>query len=64
MGGLARICKLYGRMHFREASGKEVTWVYDYAQDKPRLEAEMTKEEFATVPKWKQTKTKRELHLF
>lgn len=44
MGGLAKICKLYGSMKF-VADGKEVIWVWDYANDKARLETEMTAEE-------------------
>lgn len=45
MAGLAMICKIYGSMTVTGADGKRVIWVYDYANDKPRLKSEMTKEE-------------------
>lgn len=45
MGGLARICKMYGSMEVSDANGKKVTWLWDYVNDKPRLKTEMTKEE-------------------
>lgn len=45
MGGLNKICKLYGRMKVSDANGKSVMWVWDYVNDKARLETEMTKEE-------------------
>jgi hypothetical protein len=32
MGGLARICKLYGRMTVQQ-DGKSITYVWDYAND-------------------------------
>lgn len=44
MGGLARMCKTFGRMTVT-ANGKKEVWIYDYVNDKPRLESEMTKEE-------------------
>lgn len=52
MGGLARICKLYGSI---EVSDKNVNvvWLWDYANDKPRLKSEMTKEEIAASEKAK-----------
>jgi hypothetical protein len=53
MAGLARICKMFGQMSVKDANGKEVLWVYDYAKDKPRLKSEMTKEEFALSEKAK-----------
>lgn len=52
MGGLAKICKLYGRLNITE-NGKKVMWVYDYALDKPRLKSEMTKEELKASEKAK-----------
>lgn len=45
MAGLAKICKLYGSMTVQGADGTKVVWVWDYANDKPRLKSEMTKEE-------------------
>ena len=47
MAGLARICKIYGSMEVVGADGKKVTWLWDYANDRPRLKTEMTKEEIA-----------------
>ena len=41
MSGLAKICKLYGRMVATNEQGERVVWVYDYAQDKPVHESEM-----------------------
>lgn len=40
MAGLARICKIHGSITI-----KGVVWLYDYAQDKPRLKSEMTHDE-------------------
>ena len=53
MGGLAKICKLYGSMEVSDANGKKVTWVWDYAKNEPRLKSEMTKEEIAASEKAK-----------
>ena len=52
MGGLARICKLYGGMDVT-IKGETVKWRYDYERDEPRLESEMTKEEIAASEKAK-----------
>lgn len=43
--GLAKICKLYGSIEVSDVSGKKVVWVWDYANERPRLEDEMTREE-------------------
>ena len=58
MGGLARICKMYGSMEVSDKNGKKVTWLWDYKNDKPRLKSEMTKEEIAESEKakWQQIK--------
>jgi len=58
MGGLARICKMYGSMEVSDANGKKVTWLWDYKNDKPRLKSEMTKEDIAESEKakWEQIK--------
>lgn len=55
MAGLAQICKTYGTMEVVGEDGKKVIWVWDYANDKPRLKSEMTKEEIAesNKAKWK-----------
>ena len=47
MAGLARICKLYGKITCKDRHGNTMVWMYDYANDKPRLQHEMTKEEIA-----------------
>lgn len=52
MGGLARMCKTFGRMTVT-SDGKKVVWIYDYVNDKPRLESEMTKEEITASEKKK-----------
>ena len=41
MGGLARICKRYGRIRATSADGKSVLWVWDYVADKAVHESEM-----------------------
>jgi uncharacterized protein YgiM (DUF1202 family) len=58
MGGLARICKMYGSMEVTGANGKKVLWVWDYALDKPRLKSEMTKDELEVSEKAKWMKMK------
>jgi hypothetical protein len=45
MAGLQRILKACGRMVIEGADGDKVVWAWDYAQDRPRIEAEMTAEE-------------------
>ena len=40
MSGLRHICKQYGSVVI---NGTE--WVWDYANDRPRIESEMSKEE-------------------
>jgi len=59
MAGLARICKMYGSMEVSDASGKKVTWLWDYVNDKPRLKSEMSKEEIKASEraKWNKIKT-------
>jgi hypothetical protein len=58
MGGLANICKMYGSMEMSDANGNKVTWLWDYANDKPRLKSEMTKDEIAASEKAKWSKIK------
>jgi hypothetical protein len=54
MAGLARLCKLYGKIIAgKDKDGKEIIWLYDYANDIPRLQSEMTKEEIAASEKAK-----------
>ena len=57
MGGLSRICKLYGEMKVY-SKGKKVTWLWDYVNDKPRLKTEMTKDEITASEKAKWMKIK------
>ena len=42
MAGLAKICKMYGSIEVTDEDGKKITWLWDYANDKPRLKTEMT----------------------
>jgi major membrane immunogen (membrane-anchored lipoprotein) len=53
MGGLAKLCKLYGSVEVSGQDGKKIVWVWDYAQDKPRLKSEMTDEEIRESEKAK-----------
>lgn len=53
MGGLAKICKMYGSIEVSDANGKKVTWLWDYVNDKPRLKKEMTKDEITASEKAK-----------
>lgn len=61
MGGLAKICRMYGSMEAQSADGKKVTWLWDYANEKPRLKTEMTKEEIEASEKAKWMKVKDQL---
>jgi len=56
MGGLAKICKMYGSIKVND-----VEWVYDYAKDKPVLKSEMTDKEFvkSEKAKWINLKSKK-----
>jgi hypothetical protein len=56
MGGLSRICKMYGSLNVNG-----VVWIYDYVNDKPRLKSEMTKEEIIASEKAKWMKIKTEM---
>lgn len=61
MGGLQKICKMYGSMTVKGNDGKTVKWLWDYVNDKPRLESEMTKEEIIASEKKKWEGIKNEL---
>jgi hypothetical protein len=50
MSGLQKICKLYGGITVK-SKDKTVKWLWDYVNDKPRLETEMTKEEILASEK-------------
>ena len=58
MSGLEKICKMYGSMEVIDINGQKVTWLWDYANDKPRLKTEMTKEEIMASEKAKWMKFK------
>ncbi len=58
MAGLKRVCKLYGSISIMDAKRKKTTWIWDYANDKPRLKTEMTKEEIKASEKAKWTQVK------
>ena len=53
MGGLAKICKMYGSIDVSDANGKKVIWLWDYVNDKPRLKTEMSKDEIMASEKAK-----------
>jgi len=63
MGGLARLCKMFGSIEASDSNGNKVTWVWDYANDKPRLKSEMTKEELSKSEKAKWMAIKNNLNL-
>jgi hypothetical protein len=48
MTGLQKICKMYGRLKVGD-----VMWVWDYANDKPRLEKDMNYDEIKASEKAK-----------
>jgi hypothetical protein len=48
MTGLQKLCKMYGRLKV-----DDVMWVWDYANDKPRLEKDMTPDEMKASEKAK-----------
>ena len=48
MGGLSKICKMYGSIKVND-----VEWVYDYAKDKPVLKSDMTEKDFRESEKAK-----------
>ena len=49
--GLQKLCKMYGKVKF-----DGVVWVWDYHNDEPKLQSEMSKEDFALSEKAKWTK--------
>ena len=55
MGGLRKLCRLYGRMKFTDAEGKSITYVWDYVADAPVPEPEMP---FGS-DRWKASEQKR-----
>ena len=61
MAGLAKICKMYGSMVVKDEHGNKVTWIYDYANGRPRLKTEMTEEEIAASERAKYNELKKYL---
>jgi len=53
MSGLGKILKMYGKMNVTDKNGNKIIWVWDYAENKARLESEMTKEQWAKSEKAK-----------
>lgn len=51
--GFQIILKIYGEMKATDSNGNSVTHVWDYANDKPRIKGEMTKDEIAASEKAK-----------
>jgi len=51
--GLQKLCKMYGKVKF-----DGVVWVWDYRTDEPKLQSEMSKEDFTRSEKAKWTKLK------
>ena len=51
--GFQRILKIYGEIKVIDNKGNSVTHVWDYANDKPRIKDEMTKDELAASEKAK-----------
>jgi major membrane immunogen (membrane-anchored lipoprotein) len=52
---------MYGGMTVKSNDGKTVKWLWDYVNDKARLESEMTKEEIMASEKKKWEGIKNEL---
>jgi hypothetical protein len=52
MTGLQKVLKSVGSMVVKSGD-KSVTWVWDYANDKPMIKSEMTKEQLAESEKAK-----------
>ena len=51
--GLQRLLKVYGELKTTDSKGHSFTYVWDYANEKPRIKGEMTKEELAESEKTK-----------
>jgi hypothetical protein len=55
--GLEKVLKLYGQLQVNDGNGNKVTWVWDYANNKPCKKSEMTDEEFVASEKAKWEKS-------
>ena len=62
MEKISRLWELHGSMEVIDANGKKVTWLWDYANDKPRLKTEMSKEEIMKSEKAKWSNIKSQLN--
>ena len=51
--GFQRILKMYGKIEASDSKGNKVVHVWDYANDKPIIEGEMTKEQISASEKAK-----------
>ena len=51
--GLQRVLKIYGEIKATDSRGNSVTHVWYYANNKPKIKGEMTKEEIAASEKAK-----------
>lgn len=58
MAGLQKILRLHGSIKVKGDDGKEVTWLWDYKNEKPRLKYEMTDLEIAESEKERLIKIK------
>ena len=58
--GFQRIMKAYGSIKVTDEKGNSCTHVWDYANDIPRIEGEMTKEEVEASERAKWNKIKEE----
>lgn len=61
--GFQRILKIYGEMEATDSKGNSVTHVWDYANDKPRIKSEMSKEEIAESEKVKWMQLRKRMQL-
>ena len=52
--GLKRILKIHGQMKVGD-----VTWIWDYAKDEPRIKSEMTKDEIEASQRKQRDENKR-----
>lgn len=54
MGGLSRICEIYGSIEFIDVNGQKTKFLWDYHKKEARLKSEMTKEdiELSEKAKW------------
>jgi len=61
MSGLQRLLKVYGSMIVKGNDGKNAVWLWDYANDQPKLKSEMSKEEILASERAKWTVIKKQI---